>query len=91
MSSWPKPDRVGRDLPLLLAEGDRVAGNQARKEVDVRVRKSDDVRYLMTDGHHAKGLNGAAGGACRRRWKTWSYRGGCTWRTPPCSRTVTTA
>jgi len=42
-----------------VAEGDRVEGNQARKEVDVRVRKSDDVPYLMTAGHHAKGLNGA--------------------------------
>ena len=59
ISSWPKPDRVGRDLTLLLAEGDRVAVNQARKEVDVRARKGDDVPYLMTAGHHAKGLNGA--------------------------------
>jgi len=59
ISSWPKPDRDGRDLTLLLAEGDRVAVNQARKEVDVRVRKGDDVPYLMTAGHHAKGLNGA--------------------------------
>jgi len=59
ISSWPNPDRVGRDLTLLLAEGDRVAVNQARKEVDVRVRKGDDVPYLMTAGHHAKGLNGA--------------------------------
>jgi len=59
ISSWPKPDRVGRDLTLLLAEGDRVAVNQAPKEVDVRVRKDDDVPYLMTAGHHAKGLNGA--------------------------------
>jgi len=59
ISSRPKPDRVGRDLTLLLAEGDRVAVNQARKEVDVRLRKGDDVPYLMTAGHHAKGLNGA--------------------------------
>jgi len=36
-----------------------VAVNQAQKEVDVRVRKGDDVPYLMTAGHHAKGLNGA--------------------------------
>jgi len=27
ISSWPKPDRVGRNLTLLLAEGDRVAVN----------------------------------------------------------------
>jgi len=59
ISSWPRPDRVGRDLTLLLAEGDRVAVNQAQKEVDVRVRKGDDVPYLMTADHHAKGLNGA--------------------------------
>jgi len=59
ISSWPKTDRVGRDLTLLLAEGDRVAVNQARKEVDVRVRNGDDVANLMTAGHHAKGLNGA--------------------------------
>jgi len=58
ISSWPKPDRFGRDLALLLAEGDRVAVNQAMKEVDVRARKSVDVPYLMTAGHHAKGLNG---------------------------------
>jgi len=36
-----------------------VAVNQARKEVDVRARKGDDVPYLMTAGDHAKGLNGA--------------------------------
>jgi len=36
-----------------------VAVNQARKEVDVRARKGDDVPCLMTAGHHAKGLNGA--------------------------------
>jgi len=59
ISSWPKPDRVGRDLTLLPAEGDSVAVNQARKEVDVRVRKGDDVPHLMTAGHQAKGLNGA--------------------------------
>jgi len=59
ISSWPKPERVGRDLTLLLGKGDRVAVNQARKEVDVRARKGDDVPYLMTAGHHAKGLNGA--------------------------------
>jgi len=59
LSSWPKPDRVGRNLTPLLAERDRVAVNQARKEVDVRVRKGDDVPYLMTAGHHAKGLSGA--------------------------------
>jgi len=59
ISSWPKPERVGRDLALVLAEGDRMAVNQARKEVDVRVRKGDDVPYLMTAGHHAKGLNSA--------------------------------
>jgi len=59
ISFWPKPERVGRDLTLLLAEGDRVAVNQARKEVDVRARKGADVPYLMTAGHHAKGLNGA--------------------------------
>jgi len=55
ISSWPKPERVGRDLTLLLAEGDRVAVNQAPKGVDVRARKDDDVPYLMTAGHHAKG------------------------------------
>jgi len=59
ISSWPNPERVWRDLTLLLAEGDRVAVNQARKEVDVRARKGDDVPYLMTAGHHAKGLNSA--------------------------------
>jgi len=58
ISSWPKPERIGRDLTLLLTEGDRVAINQARKEVDVRAGKGDDVPYLMTAGHHAKGLNG---------------------------------
>jgi len=42
-----------------LAEGDRVAVNQARKEVKVRARKCNDVPYLMMAGHHAKGLNGA--------------------------------
>jgi len=42
-----------------LAEGDRVAVNQARKEVDVWARKGEDVPYLMTAGHHAEGLNGA--------------------------------
>jgi len=36
-----------------------VAVNQARKKVDVRVRKGDEVPYLMTAGHLAKGLNGA--------------------------------
>jgi len=36
-----------------------VAVNQARKEVDVRVRKGYDVPNLMTAGHQAKGLNGA--------------------------------
>jgi len=36
-----------------------VAFNQAQKEVDVRVREGDDVPYLMTAGHHAKGLSGA--------------------------------
>jgi len=56
---WSKPDRVGRDLTLLLAEGDRVAVNQARKEVDARARKGDDVPYLMTADHYAKGSNGA--------------------------------
>jgi len=59
IGSWQKPDRVGRDLTLLLAEGNRVAVNQARKEVDIWVRKGDDVPYPMTAGHHAKGLNGA--------------------------------
>jgi len=59
ISSWPKPDRVGHDLTLLLVEGDRAAVNQARKEVDVRARKGDAVTYLMKAGHHAKGLNGA--------------------------------
>jgi len=59
ISSWPKTERVGRDLTLVLAEGDRMAANQARKEVDVRARKGDDVPYLMTAGHHAKGWNRA--------------------------------
>jgi len=59
ISSWPKPDRVGRDQTLFLVEGDRVSVNQARKEMDIRARKGDDVPYLMTAGHHAKGLNGA--------------------------------
>jgi len=59
ISSWPKRDRVRRDLTLLLADGDRVAVNETRKEVDVRVRKGEDVRYLMTAGHDAKGMNGA--------------------------------
>jgi len=59
ISSWRKPERVGRDLTLFLAEGDRVAVNQARKEVHVRARKGDDVPYLMTAGHRAKGLNSA--------------------------------
>jgi len=63
ISSWPNPERVWRDLTLLLAEGDRVAVNQARKEVDVRARKDEDVPYLMTAGHHAKGLSSAG---CRR-------------------------
>jgi len=57
ISFWPKLGLVGRDLTLLLAEGDRVAVNQARQEVDVRERKGDDVPYLMTAGHPAKGLN----------------------------------
>ena len=57
ISFWPKLDLVGRDLTLLLAEGDRVAVNQARQEVDVRQCKGDDVPYLMTAGHHAKGWN----------------------------------
>jgi len=59
ISSLSKSDRVGRDLTLLLAEGDHVAKNQARREVDVRARKGDVVLYLMTAGHHAKGLNAA--------------------------------
>ena len=59
ISSWPKSDRVGRDLTLLLAQGDRVAVNHPRKKVDIRARKSEDVPYLMAPGHHAKGLNGA--------------------------------
>ena len=36
-----------------------MAVNQARKEVDVRACKGDDVPYLITAGHHAKGFNGA--------------------------------
>ena len=59
ISSWPKPDRVGQDLTLLQAERDRLAGNQALKNLDVRARKGDDVPYLMTAGHHAKRLSGA--------------------------------
>jgi len=59
ISSWPKTDRVGRDLRLLLGEGDRVAVNQARKEVDIRTCRGDDDPYLMTAGHHANGLSGA--------------------------------
>jgi len=59
ISSRSKPERVGRDLTVLLAEGYRVAVNQTRKEVDVRARKGDDVPYLMTAGHNAKGLNSA--------------------------------
>jgi len=91
ISSWQKPDLVGRHLTLLLAEGDCVAVNQARKEVDVRARKGDDVPYPMTAGHHAKGLNCAGWRACRRRWTTWRCRGGCKWLIPPCCRIITTA
>jgi len=91
ISSWPRPDRVERDLTLLLAEGDCVAVNQARKEVEVRVRKGHDVSYLMMAGHHAKGVNGAGWRRVQRRWTTWSCRGGCTWRTPPCCCIIMTA
>jgi len=59
ISPWPKPDPVGRVLTLPLAEEDRMAVNQARKEKDVRVRECDDIPYLMTAGHHAKGWNRA--------------------------------
>jgi len=57
-SSRPKPDRVGQSLTHLLTEGDCVAGNQARKEVNVRACQGDDVAYLMPAGQHAKRLSG---------------------------------
>jgi len=59
ISSNPKPELGGRDLPPLLVEDDRVKFNQARQDVDVRARKGDDVPNLMTSDHHAKGLNAA--------------------------------
>ena len=58
-SSLRKPERVGQALTLLLAEGDRVAVNQARMEVDVPAREGDDVPYPMMAGHPANSLNGA--------------------------------
>jgi len=59
LSFWPKPDRAWRDLTLLLAEGDRMAVRQARKEVGVPACEGYDVSNRMTSGRRAKGLNGA--------------------------------